>query len=83
MSQSTLSAPTIGLEVVRSVPDDAMIFELCREGRVCCVEALISRGEASAKDVDSQGRTPLYVSLVLSYSVFKSFCTVYFIISEV
>ena len=68
MSQSTLSAPTIGLEVVRSVPDDAVIFELCREGRICCVQALISSGEASAKDVDSQGRTPLYVSLIISYS---------------
>ena len=76
MSQSTLSTPTIGLEVVRSVPDDAVIFELCRQGRVCCVQTLISRGEASAKDVDSQGRTPLYVSLIVSYSVFKSSCTV-------
>ena len=66
ISQSPLSGPTIVLDVVRSVPDDAVIFDLCREGRVGCVQALLNRGEASAKDVDSQGRTPLYVSLISS-----------------
>ena len=66
ISQSPFSWLKVALDVVRSVPDDAVIFELCREGRVGCVQALISRGEASAKDVDSQGRTPLYVSLIVS-----------------
>lgn len=63
-SQAPFSGPTVGLEVVRPVPDDAVIFDLCREGRVCCVQALLTRGEASVKDVDSQGRTPLYVRLI-------------------
>ena len=66
ISQSPFSGPKVALAVVRSVPDDAMIFNLCREGRIGCVQALLNRGEASAKDVDSQGRTPLYVSLTFS-----------------
>ena len=70
ISQSPLSGANFVLDVVRSVPDDALIFDLCREGRVGCVQALITRGEASAKDVDSQGRTPLYVSLIIAYSCF-------------
>ena len=72
-SQPPFSGPTVGLEVVRSVPDDAVIFDLCKEGRVCCVQALLTRGEASVKDVDSQGRTPLYVSLIISCFAFTSF----------
>ena len=78
ISQSPLSGANVVLDVVRSVPDDAVIFDLCREGRVGCVQSLLTRGEASAKDVDSQGRTPLYVSLIISYCVFTSFFTVYF-----
>ena len=70
ISQSPLSGPTVVLDVVRSVPDDAVIFDLCREGRVGCIQALLNRGEASAKDVDSQGRTPLYVSLINSLFLF-------------
>ena len=71
ISHSPLSGPTVVLDVVRSVPDDAVIFGLCREGRVGCVQALLDRGEASAKDVDSQGRTPLYVSLISSRFLFN------------
>ena len=66
ISQSPLSGPTVVLDVVRSVPDDAVIFDLCRIGCIGCVQALLNRGEASAKDVDSKGRTPLYVSLISS-----------------
>ena len=72
ISQSPLSGPTVFLDVFRSVPDDALIFDLCREGRVGCVQALLTRGEASVKDVDSLGRTPLFVSLIISYSVFTT-----------
>jgi hypothetical protein len=64
ISHSFLSGPMVALDVVRSVPDDAMIFDLCREGNLGCVQTLLSRGQASAKDVDSQGRTPLYVSSI-------------------
>ena len=59
-----LSLPTIALDVVRSVPDDAEIFKLCEEGNLSRVQALFSEGQASVKDFDSIGRTPLYVSLI-------------------
>lgn len=61
-SSSPLSGPTVGLEVARSVPDNAVIFDLCKEGNLGDVQALLNTGQASAKDVDSKGRTPLYVS---------------------
>ena len=84
ISQSPLPGPTVALDVVRSVPDDAVIFDLCRKGRIGCVQALLTRGEASAKDVDSQGRTPLYVSLVvfpfcfyvILYHLFQKTCSI-------
>ena len=80
ISQSPLSGSKVALDVVRSVPDDAVIFDLCREGRIGCVQALLNRGEASAKDVDSQGRTPLYVSLTVScfgfYRLFQEICPI-------
>lgn len=50
------------LEPIRPVPDDALIFDLCRTGNVAAVQQLLSRGEASIRDVDSQGYTPLHVS---------------------
>lgn len=68
ISQSPLSGPTLTLDVVRSVPDDAAIFDLCREGKLDCVQALLNRGKASVRDVDSQGRTPLYVSSDFSFN---------------
>lgn len=70
ISQSPLSGPRLALDVVRSVPDDAVIFDLCREGNLGCVQALLSEGQASAKDVDSQGRTPLYVSLTFCFDFY-------------
>lgn len=61
-SQMPFSKPTITLDVLRNVPDSAEIFKLCNEGNLERVQALLSEGRASVKDVDSQGRTPLYVS---------------------
>lgn len=46
----------------RQVPDDAMIFEFCKEGNLSGVQILLSRGRASVRDTDSRGRTPLFVS---------------------
>ena len=46
------------------VPDDALIFEFCRQGNVPAVRDLLSRGYASVRDTDCGGNTPLHVSLV-------------------
>ena len=44
------------------VPDDALVFEFCKQGNVSGVRSLLLRGDASVRDIDSQGRTPLFVS---------------------
>ena len=46
------------------VPDDALIFEFCRQGNVPAVRSLLSGGHASVRDTDSRGYTPLHVSLI-------------------
>ena len=62
-----LSSSTQGwkntLKSVCPVPDDALIFEFCRQGNVPAVRSLLSGGHASVRDTDSQGHTPLHVSL--------------------
>lgn len=60
--QPAFSGPTMALEAIRNVPDDAPIFELCETGDLDSVQRLFLKGEASVKDADSLGRTPLYVS---------------------
>lgn len=50
------------LNTFRTVPDDAMIFEFCKEGNLAGVQTLLSRGKASVRDTDSHGRTALFVS---------------------
>lgn len=67
LSHSSVCGPTIALDAIRSVPDDAKIFDLCEEGDLGGVRDLLSQGEASVKDVDSLGRTPLYVSSIDSF----------------
>ncbi|KAK0515563.1 hypothetical protein JMJ35_001597 [Cladonia borealis] len=42
------------------VPDDALVFEFCKQGNVSGVRSLLLRGDASVRDVDSQGQTPLF-----------------------
>ena len=59
--QSSLTGPILGLDTLRAVPYDAPIFKLCSLGDVTGVEALLTEGRASVKDVDLHGRTPLYV----------------------
>ena len=62
-----LSSSTRGwkntLKTFCPVPDDALIFEFCRQGNVPAVRSLLSRGHASVRDTDSLGHTPLHVSL--------------------
>lgn len=52
------------LKSINLVPDDASIFEFCRQGNIEKVRQLISRNLASVRDVDSEGRTALHVSHV-------------------
>lgn len=46
---------------VRAVPDNSPIFNACRKGNVSVVRYLLSEGEASVRDTDSKGWTPLHV----------------------
>ena len=46
------------------VPDDALIFDFCREGNVHAVRKLLSGGHASVRDTESEGFTPLHVSFM-------------------
>jgi len=50
------------LQIFRAVPENALIFEFCREGNLAAVRTLLSTGNASPWDRDPEGRTPLYVS---------------------
>ena len=50
------------LKTFRPVPDDALIFEFCRQGNASAVMSLLSGGHASIRDTDSHGFTPLHVS---------------------
>lgn len=58
------SSPTQGwkstLESVCLVPDDALIFEFCKEGNVPAVRRLLAGGHASVRDTGSRGYTPLH-----------------------
>ncbi|KAL9120774.1 MAG: hypothetical protein Q9187_002672 [Circinaria calcarea] len=48
------------LRVTHAVPDDNLVFEFCKQGNVPGLKCLFARKQASTKDVDSQGRTPIY-----------------------
>lgn len=66
-----LSSSTDGwkntLKTFCPVPDDALIFEFCRQGNVSAVQTLLSEGRASVRDTDSWGLTPLHVRLVSEF----------------
>jgi hypothetical protein len=47
---------------VKAVPENALIFDLCKQGNVSAVQLLLSRGDASVKDTSPKGWTPLHVS---------------------
>lgn len=46
-----------------TVPDDSLIFKFSNEGNVAAIRKLLSDGQASIRDTDSTGCTPLHVSL--------------------
>lgn len=50
------------LTVTRAVPDDALIFDLCRDGQTRAVEILLSKGLGSVVDTSPSGWKPLHVS---------------------
>jgi hypothetical protein len=50
------------LTVTRAVPEDALIFELCRSGQTRAVEVLFRKGLASVGDTSPKGWRPLHVS---------------------
>jgi len=45
-----------------AVPENAKIFEFCRKGDLIGVQSLLKLGQASLRDRDPMGRTPLWVS---------------------
>lgn len=51
--------------IFRAVPENALIFELCKRGNVEGVKILFKRGDASVMDRDPNGKTPLHVSIIL------------------
>lgn len=50
------------LNTFRPVPDNALIFEFCKDGNLPAVRTLLLGGQASVRDTDSGGFTPLHVS---------------------
>jgi len=47
---------------ISAVPENALIFDMCRKGSIEGVDMLLSRGDASLKDTSPKGWTPLHVS---------------------
>jgi hypothetical protein len=47
---------------IRAVPDNSLIFDLCRTGNLQGVQLLLNRLDASIRDTNSSGWTPLHVS---------------------
>jgi len=58
-------SPTMGwkfnVSVIRAVPENSLIFDMCRAGNADGVKLLLSRGDASLKDTSPKGWTPLHV----------------------
>lgn len=71
-----LSSSTCGwkntLQTFCPVPDDALIFDFCKQGNVAAVRSLLSGGHASVRDTDSGGYTPLHVSLTIDTGPYVS-----------
>ena len=59
-------SPTAGwrfnVAAVRAVPENSLIFDMCRDGNVQAVQRMLTRGDASVKDTSPKGWTPLHVS---------------------
>ena len=59
---SSTSGWQSSLRALHVVPEDALIFDFYRDGNLGAVRTLCERGLALVNDIDSRGRTPLYVS---------------------
>ncbi|KAI9670532.1 MAG: hypothetical protein M1831_005752 [Alyxoria varia] len=59
---SSMHGWTTTLSSFRLVPDDAAIFRYCVDGDLVAVRELLDQGEASAKDTNSAGSTPLHAA---------------------
>ncbi|KAF7861665.1 uncharacterized protein EAF02_010619 [Botrytis sinoallii] len=46
-----------------AVPEDALIFDLCRQGNVAGVKILLDRGDASLECENPLGKTPLWTAV--------------------
>jgi hypothetical protein len=46
---------------LRAVPENSLIFDLCRRGEVNAVQLMLDRGDASVKDTSPRGWSPLHV----------------------
>lgn len=65
MEANLSSTPTgwqFNFNPIRVVPDDSPIFNACRKGSISTVQFLLAEGEASVRDTNSKGWTPLHVS---------------------
>ena len=49
--------------LTRAVPEDALIFDLCRTGQTRAVETILSKGVGSVVDTSPKGWKPLHVSI--------------------
>ena len=49
------------LQTARIVPDDSLIMAFCKQGNLDGVRLLFAKRDASVRDVDSMGHTPLWV----------------------
>lgn len=58
------------LTLTRAVPEDALIFDLCRTGQTRAVETIISKGIGSVVDTSPKGWKPLHVSIFKRSSQF-------------
>ena len=61
LASSSIRGWKYKLKTFRLVPDDAAIFELCRQGNLPAIRSLLSQGHAAVRDTDSQGHAPLHV----------------------
>ena len=47
---------------VKAVPENSLIFDMCKQGNIPAVQLMLTRGDASTKDTSPKGWTPLHVS---------------------
>lgn len=54
------------LNSIRCIPNDSLIFKLCRSGDAQGMLKLFSAGTASSYDIDQNGKSLLHVSIIFS-----------------